>query len=110
MQYRKPVDFIAFVQIKAVLAIVMVTSAFADDMPATAVSETRQVRVLSSQMVWDAAPHNAFTDLIRWKDRWYCSFREGEAHGSYDGKVRILASTDGKIWQSVVQFADMERD
>ena len=27
--------------------------------------------------IWDRAPHSAFTDLIRFKDRWFCSFREG---------------------------------
>lgn len=36
-------------------------------------------------MIWDAAPHNAFTDLIRWKNRWYCASREGTAHSSFDG-------------------------
>lgn len=25
------------------------------------------VRVVRSQMIWDAAPHNAFTDLTRWE-------------------------------------------
>src|SRR5688500_1064240 len=110
MRYRKPVALIECVQVTAIMAIAMVNSSFADDTPATADSEPGQVRVPSSQMIWDAAPHNAFTDLIRWKDRWYCSFREGEAHGSYDGKVRILVSTDGKVWQSAVQFVDRGRD
>jgi endonuclease/exonuclease/phosphatase family metal-dependent hydrolase len=26
--------------------------------------------------IWDAGAHNAFTDLIRWRNRWYCTFRE----------------------------------
>lgn len=68
------------------------------------------LRTLSSRMIWDASPHNAFTDLIRWKDRWYCSFREGSAHASYDGKVRILQSDDGEKWESLAQFAEEGRD
>ena len=68
------------------------------------------VQVLRSQMIWDNAPHNAFTDLIRWRDRWYCSFREGTAHSSYDGTVRLLSSTDGKTWQSAVHFVEKDRD
>ncbi|WP_145084022.1 exo-alpha-sialidase [Anatilimnocola aggregata] len=69
-----------------------------------------RIRVLNSKLIWDAAPHNAFTDLIRWKDRWYCSFREGIAHASYDGKVRILRSEDGKTWESLVQFTEEGHD
>ena len=32
--------------------------------------------------IWDQAPHNAFTDLIRHDGQWYCAFREGEGHVS----------------------------
>ena len=52
--------------------------------------------------IWDQGVHNAFTDLIRFKDKFYCSFREGDGHvGGSGGKVRILSSVDGKKWQSV---------
>jgi hypothetical protein len=50
--------------------------------------------------IWDQAPHNAFTDLIRWNDRFYCAFREGRGHVSTDGKIRILESKDAEEWQS----------
>ena len=68
------------------------------------------LRLVRSQLVWDAAPHNAFTDLVRWKDRWYCAFREGTAHGSYDGAARVLSSKDGRAWESVAHFAEKGRD
>jgi hypothetical protein len=48
--------------------------------------------------IWDRAPHNAFTDLLRYKDRWFCVFREGTAHVSADGGVRVLTSFDGETW------------
>jgi hypothetical protein len=52
--------------------------------------------------IWAEAPHNAFTDLIRFKNAFYCSFREGSAHTpGTDGKVRILRSANGKRWESV---------
>ncbi|MDF3076380.1 MAG: glycoside hydrolase family 32 protein [Sphingobacteriaceae bacterium] len=55
--------------------------------------------------IWDAAPHNAFTDLIRFKGNFYCSFREGLSHVSGpNGSVRILKSGNGKDWQSVASF------
>lgn len=52
--------------------------------------------------IWDEGLHNAFTDLIRYKDAFYCIFREGTTHvKGWDGKARILKSTDGEIWKSV---------
>lgn len=56
--------------------------------------------------IWDAGKHNAFTDLIRFKDRWYCTFREGDAHVGGDGKLRVLASADGAKWESVALLAE----
>lgn len=72
--------------------------------------KSADLRLVRSGMIWDAAPHNAFTDLYRWKDRWYCSFREGTAHASYDGAARVLGSEDGKTWKSVARFADEGKD
>jgi hypothetical protein len=67
-------------------------------------------RVIHSRLIWDAGLHNAFTDLIRWKNRWYCSFREGTEHASYDGKVRILSSADGEKWNSAAEFVQEGHD
>jgi hypothetical protein len=60
--------------------------------------------------IWDAAPHNAFTDLIRFRGRWYCVFREGKAHVSPDGAVRILTSRDGRDWTSAGQLRHPNAD
>jgi hypothetical protein len=52
--------------------------------------------------IWDVAEHSAFTDLIRFGDYYYCTFREGTGHiPGADGVVRILKSPDGKTWESV---------
>lgn len=50
--------------------------------------------------IWSKAPHNAFTDLIYYKNAFYCSFREGSGHvpGS-NGTGRILRSKDGNQWE-----------
>ncbi len=50
--------------------------------------------------IWDAGAHNAFTDLIRWHDRWFCTFRESDAHIGGNGRIRVLMSTDGDTWTS----------
>lgn len=60
--------------------------------------------LISVEKIWDAAPHNAFTDLVRWHDAWWCVFREGAAHVSPDGSIRVLTSTDGKSWESAARL------
>jgi hypothetical protein len=62
--------------------------------------------IVSVEKIWDQGKHNAFTDLIRWKDKWYCTFREADAHVGGDGKLRVLESTDGKKWESVALLAE----
>jgi hypothetical protein len=62
--------------------------------------------LLSVEKIWDRAPHNAFTDLIRWRGRWYCTFREAEAHVGGDGRIRILESADGRRWEPVALIAE----
>lgn len=59
------------------------------------------LRLLSVERIWNAAPFNGFTDLIRYKDRWYCVFREAPSHLSSEGKIRVLSSDDGEQWTSV---------
>ena len=58
--------------------------------------------------IWDTAPHNAFTELIRFKGAFYASFREGSGHvPGTDGKARVIRSSDGQKWESV---ALLEKD
>lgn len=58
--------------------------------------------------IWDSAPHNAFTDLCRYKDYWYCVFREGNAHRPEKGygSIRIIRSRDTSGWESVGLISD----
>jgi len=59
-----------------------------------------QLELVEVKKIWDQAPHNAFTDLICWKDQLYCAFREGRGHISTDGRIRVLRSPDGQAWDS----------
>jgi hypothetical protein len=54
--------------------------------------------------LWDQAPHNAFTDLVRRRNRFFCAFREGAAHVSPDGAIRILVSRNGRDWTSAARL------
>lgn len=58
------------------------------------------------EQIWSNGQHCAFTSLIEFKGMYYCSFREGFSHifdenGNAEGKIRILASKNGKKWESV---------
>ena len=64
-------------------------------------TETDAPILVAVKRIWDKAPHNAFTDLLRFQDRWYCVFREGTAHVSPDGSLRVITSTDGRRWKSI---------
>jgi len=59
-----------------------------------------EVPTIPSHRIWDQAPHNAFTDLVWFRDRWWCVFREGRDHVSPDGALRVLTSVDGQSWES----------
>ena len=57
-------------------------------------------QVLSVKKRWDAAPHNAFTDLARFNGQWFCVFREGARHVGGNGSIRVLTSTNAEAWES----------
>ncbi len=60
--------------------------------------------------IWDEAPHNAFTNLIRYKDAWYCVFREGNGHVSANGVLRVITSKDGETWTSAARITSDTAD
>jgi hypothetical protein len=74
----------------------LTTNTQAQDQAATA----KKPQLIEARRIWDKARHNAFTDLLRHKDRWYCVFREGSAHVSPDGALRVIVSDDGENWES----------
>jgi hypothetical protein len=70
----------------------------------------------SVKKIWDTAPHSAFTDLIRFNDAFYCTFREGTGHvpgkktGDGDGEIRVIKSKDGETWESVALLTKKSYD
>lgn len=71
-------------------------------LPGLASGEDKDVvrpELVEVRRIWSRAPHNAFTDLLRHRDQWYCVFREGKAHVSPDGAMRIITSPDGEKWE-----------
>jgi hypothetical protein len=77
--------------------------------------EVAPLRAVTAELVdhrkiWDAGAHNAFTDLIRWHDRWWCTFRESEGHVGGDGGIRILTSADGAKWEAAALLTEKDVD
>lgn len=65
----------------------------------------------SVEKIWDNGTYSSFTSLIKYKDRYYCTFREGEGHifdkkGNAEGKIRVICSKDGKKWESVLLLSE----
>lgn len=66
--------------------------------------------IVTISKIWDQAGHNAFTDLIRFRNQWFCTFREAETHTKGDGKLRVISSRDGTTWTSVALLEEREID
>jgi hypothetical protein len=70
-----------------------------------------QKAIISVERIWDRADHSAFTDLIRFTDRFYCAFREGSGHiPGINGSVRVISSRDGQNWSSVAHLIEKDVD
>ncbi len=57
--------------------------------------------LLEVRRIWSRSRHNALTDLVRFREKWFCAFREGLDHASPGGQLRILSSQDGTAWEDV---------
>ncbi len=73
-----------------------------------------QKYLLSVERIWDRASHSAFTDLVEFNGKLYCTFREGSGHvpgkEGTNGTIRIIASSDGQNWQSVALLEEEHVD
>jgi hypothetical protein len=69
-----------------------------------------EATLVSVQKIWDGSPHNAFTDLIRHHEEWFCVFREGSAHVSPDGALHVLTSKYGDRWSSAARLLAPDAD
>ena len=61
-------------------------------------------KLIEINQIWEYASHNAFTDLFYFQNQFWCTFREAESHADSQGTIRLLASTDGAGWQSIVEL------
>ena len=74
------------------------------------VCSAAEPEVLEVRQIWGKAPHSAFTDLIRYDGRWFCTFREGQGHVSPDGSIRVITSRDSVEWDSAAHITSDTAD
>jgi hypothetical protein len=70
------------------------------------------VRVENIRRVFHNGEHNAFTDLIRWRDRYWLAFRSSpEGHAvNANAAVIVLSSADARTWVQAHRFSVPQRD
>lgn len=73
-------------------------------------AQTAPLHLLEIRRIWDQGRHNAFTDLLRRQNRWWCVFREASGHVTMDGAVRVLSSPDGVRWNSTALLRSAKED
>ena len=62
------------------------------------------LRLIDIQRVDYDGCHNAFTDLVFWRDAWYLAFRSGESHKSLDEKIVLMRSAESESWSEAAVF------
>ena len=70
------------------------------------------IRLDSLHRVFDDGSHNAFTDLCRYRQRYYLTFRScPDGHMVFPTScIRVLVSDDGLDWRQVFSFSAPQRD
>ena len=78
----------------------------------SAAASLPRLRVESVRRVFHNGEHNAFTDLIRYKDLYYLTFRScPDGHMVHPtSSIRVLSSRDGREWRQVHRFNVPKRD
>ncbi|MHA1147988.1 MAG: hypothetical protein ACTSR8_07050 [Promethearchaeota archaeon] len=63
---------------------------------------------------WDVETdysHNAFTDMVYWKDNFYLAFRAASVHAPVeDARIIVMKSEDAKDWKIVEEFSVKGKD
>jgi hypothetical protein len=70
------------------------------------------VRIENVRRVFDNGEHNAFTDMVRWRGKFWLTFRScPDGHMVFPtSSVIVLSSEDAKDWTEVHRFSVPQRD
>jgi len=80
--------------------------------PVAVAADWPHVEVTNVRRVFHNGEHNAFTDLIRWRGKFWLAFRScPDGHSVFPtASVIILTSRDGKDWTQAHRFCVPQRD
>lgn len=80
--------------------------------PLSAEETPPKVRVENIRRVHHNCEHNAFTDLIRWRGKFWLTFRScPDGHMVFpSSSIRVLRSDDAREWEEVHRFSVARRD
>ncbi len=78
----------------------------------TTASDLPSVHVQDVRKVYDDGHHNAFTDLIRYRDQYWLTFRTcPDGHMVHPtSEIVVLKSSDGNDWSETARFSVDRRD
>lgn len=68
------------------------------------------IELVDVRKIWDRDSHSAFTDITRFKDQFFCTFRAGKGHVSPDGAIQVLKSSDGLNWTPAARITSSDSD
>jgi hypothetical protein len=68
------------------------------------------MKLISNQIIYEDGRHNAFTSMVKWRDRYWVTFRNGTHHRSHDGRVLVMSSADLEHWSKPVVAIDTPAD
>jgi hypothetical protein len=102
---------IMFVHARIIAAVILTGFGVAQHATAQAQS-LPEVQVKNVRRVFDQGPHNAFTDLIRWHDRFWLTFRNcPDGHMVHPtSSIVVMSSEDTQAWQEEHRFSVPLRD
>ena len=65
---------------------------------------------LKTHVIIDDSGHNAFPDLIYWRDHFYLAFRAAQNHIDQHSAIKIFRSSDAKKWEAVAEMRLHDED
>ncbi len=97
----------SFLPLPLVFVALLMLTACTSSSPKQDNSQTYSITV---NRIWSNDNYCSFTSLVKFQDRYFCTFREAVAHhykgdATTAGKVRIIVSDDGEDWQPLALFA-----
>lgn len=80
--------------------------------PQAGAGDLPEVKVTNVRQVFDNGEHNAFTDLVRWQDAYWLTFRScPDGHMVHPtSSIIVLTSADTRDWKQVHRFSVPKRD